>query len=209
MVEKKDFLKIAVTGSAGSGKSLVCERFNQLGAGTLDCDAIARQVVEPGQSGLEKLVERFGNTILTDQKTLDRSVLRNILINQEGSKKEIEEILHPLIRSQMNKQIKTLLYKGKKKIVVVEVPLLFESGLDDQFDCTIVVASNSENLIERISQRDGVSKEDAKKILGLQMDQEEKKARADHVIINTQTPSELFESVDNLFDKIKKECLTI
>jgi dephospho-CoA kinase len=200
-------LRIGVTGSAGSGKSLVCQRFKTIGLVTLDCDVIARQVVEPGTQGFKKIVEVFGLTILQKQGNLDRTRLRNIIVDDPELRKKMENILHPQIIEQMVFQIENAVYEGEKA-VAVEVPLLFELGMEKQFDVTIVVASQDMDLVRRISQRDNVTKKDAQKMLNLQMSQADKMARADHIIINGGTPSELFESVDNLFDKIQKELLT-
>lgn len=200
-------LRIAVTGSAGSGKSLVCKRFKTIGLVTLDCDVIARQVVEPGMPGFEKIVEVFGQSVVQKQGTLDRTRLRNIIVDDAILRKKMEDILHPQILSEMVFQIENAMYKDKKA-VAVEVPLLFELGMEKQFDVTIVVAAQDMDLVKRISKRDKVSKENAQKMLDLQMTQEEKMAMADHVVINKGTMAELFESVDNLFDKIQKEFLT-
>ncbi|MFH2058271.1 MAG: dephospho-CoA kinase [Pseudomonadota bacterium] len=207
-IDHNNILKIGVTGSAGSGKSLVCQRFEKRGVVTLDCDAIARQVVEPGEKGLEKLVELFGLDVLCKDGSLDRRKLRQILINDEVQRDTIEKILHPLIRQKLCRQMENASYNGKNRIVAVEVPLLFESGMDNLFDITIAVIADEDKLAQRICKRDCVSGEDAKKMLGLQMSQHEKTMRADHIIINKGTPLQLFDSVDKLFDKIQKEFLT-
>jgi dephospho-CoA kinase len=120
----------------------------------------------------------------------------------------MEDILHPQILIEMVSQMENAGYEGKEKAVAVEVPLLFESGMDEQFDITIVVTANDPDLVKRISDRDKVTKSNAQKMLDLQMSQEEKTARADYCIFNRGTSAELFESVDNLFDKIQKEFLT-
>ncbi len=203
----KIILKIAVTGSAGSGKSLVLKRFNELGLVTLDCDIIARQVVEPGEAGFKDVVEAFGRDVLLNDGGLDRPRLRNLIINDPGKRKKMEEMLHPRILEQMKLQIRKADYKGINA-VAVEVPLLFESGMDQFFDVTIAVMAKDQDLVKRISERDRVKKSEAEKMLSLQMPQEEKKKRADHVLYNLGTNAELFESVDNLFDKIQKEFLT-
>lgn len=200
-------LRIAVTGSAGSGKSLVCQRFKTIGLVTLDCDVIARQVVEPGMPGFEKIVEVFGQSVVQKQGTLDRTRLRNIIVDDAILRKKMEDILHPQILNEMVLQIENAMYKDKKA-VAVEVPLLFELGMEKQFDVTIVVVAQDMDLVKRISKRDKVSKANAQKMLDLQMVQEDKMAMADHVVINKGTMAELFESVDNLFDKIQKEFLT-
>ena len=86
-------LRIALTGSAGSGKSLVCQRFKQIGLMTLDCDYIARQVVEPGKSGFEKIVELFGSGVVGKQGALDRAMLRKIVVNDSLLLKKMEPLL--------------------------------------------------------------------------------------------------------------------
>lgn len=206
-MDEKKILKIAVTGSAGSGKSLVCKRLNELGLVTLDCDIIARQVVEPGKAGFNDIIEAFGRDVLLNEGGLDRSKLRNLILNDSAMRKKIEDLLHPRILEQMMQQINAADYK-KVKAVAVEVPLLFESGMDQFFDVTIAVIAENQDLVKRISERDRVKESDAKKMIGLQMPQEKKMERADHVLYNTGTNSELFESVDILFGKIKKEFLT-
>ena len=200
-------LKIAVTGSAGSGKSLVCQRLNELGLVTLDCDLIARQVVEPGEPGFKDIIDLFGRDVLLSTGGLDRPKLRNLILNDPGMRKKVEGLLHPRILEQMMLQISTADYK-EIKAVAVEVPLLFESGMDQFFDVTVAVLAKDQDLVERITERDQVKEREAKKMLRLQMPQEEKKARADHILFNSGTSAELFESVDNLFNKIQKEFLT-
>ncbi len=200
-------LRIAVTGSAGSGKSLVCQRFKAIGLVTLDCDVIARQIVEPGMPGFEKIVELFGQKVVGKQGTLDRAGLRNIIMNNSSLRQKMENILHPQIIKEMVFQIENTELRDKNA-VVVEVPLLFELGMEKQFDVTIAVAAQDMDLVKRISDRDNVGEKDAQKILDLQMSQQDKMARADYVIFNKGTRSELFDSVDNLFNKIQKEFLT-
>lgn len=208
MADQHKRLKIAVTGSAGSGKSLVCRRLDQIGVKTLDCDKIARQVVEPGQKGLEELVKTYGTDICTPDGGLDRKHLRAILVRDDTQKKVIEQILHPLIQEKMCCQMEKALYIKGVEAVAVEVPLLFESGMDTLFDKTIAVIGEPDQLVQRISGRDNVSDADAKRLLDLQMSQQEKQARADHILKNTGSESQLFESVDKLFEKIQKEFLT-
>jgi len=123
-------------------------------------------------------------------------------------RKKMENILHPQIIKEMVSQMKKAEYKNKKA-VAVEVPLLFELGMEKQFDITIAVVAQDMDLVKRISDRDNVTLKNAQKMLDLQMSQEDKRTMADHVIVNRGTRSELFESVDNLFDKIQKEFLTI
>lgn len=208
MIKDMKILRIAVTGSAGSGKSLVCQRFKENGLVILDCDIIARQVVEPGKEAFQKIVELFGQKVVRKEGTLDRTTLRNVIINDVSLRQKMENILHPQIIKEMVFQMKKAEAEGEKA-VVVEVPLLFELGMEKQFDITITVMAKDTDLIKRISNRDIVTKKDARKILDLQMSQEDKMTRADYVLYNKEEKAELFESVDNLFNKIQKEILTM
>lgn len=178
-----------------------------LGLVTLDCDKIARQVVEPGKPGFEKIVDLFGQKVVRNDSTLDRAALRNIIVNDSKMRKKMENILHPQILKEMVFQMENAVYDDKKA-VAVEVPLLFESGMETNFDVTIAVAARDKDLVCRICSRDSVKKKDAQKMVALQMSQKEKKERADYVITNNGTRDELFDLVDNLFDQIAKEFLT-
>lgn len=203
-----NILKIAVTGSAGSGKSLVCQRFKEKGLVVLDCDVIARQVVEPGTEGYDAVVHLFGKKVLLEDGSLDRASLRKIIIYDDEMRKKMENILHPRILKEMFFQMEHADYTDKKKAVAVEVPLLFETGLERYFDVSIAVVADFSDLVGRVASRDKVEKNNAKKMLDLQMSQALKTVRADHVIKNSGTLSELFDSVDNIFEKIQKEFLT-
>lgn len=201
-------LKIGVTGSAGSGKSLVCQGFKRLGLVTFDCDLIARQVVEPGQTAYEAVIACFGSEAVKPDKTLDRGWLRNRVVQRPDLRKQLEALLHPLIVEKMVLDMRTAVY-DRERACAVEVPLLFELKMGNEFDVTIVVVSDQSTLLERITRRDKVSLESAGKLLDLQMAQSEKIRQADHVIENYGKPGELFESVEKLYFKIKKEFLTI
>ncbi len=203
-----DILRIGVTGSAGSGKSLVCQGFKSLGLVILDCDKIARQVVEPGQKAYDGVIACFGSGVLKKDKTLDRVNLRNLVINQPELRKQLEGLLHPIILEEMVSQMETAVY-DRETACAVEVPLLFELDMENKFDVIVTVVAEKSELLGRIARRDKVSMESAGKMLYLQMTQDEKIKRADYVIKNKGTPAELFESVENCYHKIKKEFLTI
>lgn len=201
---KDEILKIAVTGSAGSGKSLVCQHFKTLGLVVLDCDIIAREIVEEGTTGFDKIVGLFGEKIINKNRTLNRAILRKIMINDPELRKKMEDILHPLIIKEMIFQMANAQYKDIKA-VVVEVPLLFELSMEHCFDTTVFVAARELDLVQRICDRDNVNQKNALKMLALQMSQEEKQKKADHIIINKGDSSELFESVRDLFETIQKK----
>jgi dephospho-CoA kinase len=207
MMAHSDIVKIGVTGSAGSGKSLVLKAFASLGLVTLDCDQIARQVVAPGQKGYDGVVKLFGPQVVKPDKTLDRAGMRRMMMDRPDLRRQLEALLHPLIFASLFRQMAAADY-GPEKACAVEVPLLFETGMEKKFDVVVVVAAPEDALARRIAERDKVGFAEAKKILSLQMDQEQKMAQADYVIQNQGRPGEVFESVADLYAEIKKEFLT-
>ena len=200
-------IRIGVTGSAGSGKSLVCQCLGQLGLVTLDCDRIARELVAPGREGYARVVDLFGDGVVREDNTLDRARLRQMVIKDPNLRKSLEAMLHPLILSEMARQMAHAVYE-KEPACAVEVPLLFELGMETRFDVTLVVVAREAALFDRLVERDQVSRNSAGKLLDLQMPQSEKIKRADHVIHNLGAREELFESVENCYRKIKKDFLT-
>jgi dephospho-CoA kinase len=199
--------KIAVTGSAGSGKSLVCMQFSELGLTIFDCDKIARLVVEPGEPAYNNIIELFGKDIIFADGSLNRPELRKIISNDVRMRKSLENIVHPAILDSLFFKIKKIEARDEK-CVVVEVPLLFESNLMVKFDYIVTVVGQDKDLVARIMMRDQVSKKEAQDILNIQLPQKEKVERADFVIWNTSGIGELKGSVDTLYEKIKKEYLT-
>ena len=199
--------KLAVTGSAGSGKSLVCAQFSELGLKVFDCDKIARQVVEPGEKAYNDIVSFFGKEIIQDNGSLDRLKLRKIISKDVKMRKELEKIVHPALFNDLLLEIQKT-EKAGKNIVIVEVPLLFESDLMERFDFIVTVAGPAEDLVDRIVKRDKVSKKDAQNMLNMQLSQKEKIARSDFVIWNVSGIDELKSAVGMLYKKIKKEYLT-
>ena len=196
-------LKIGVTGSAGSGKSLVCRCFEKLGLEVFDCDGIARQVVAPGRPAYDRVVELFGPQVVGNDLSLDRSAMRRIILRDSSKRIALEKILHPEIIREMIRQMETAPYK-KEKACAVEVPLLFELGMETYFDITLVVIAEQATLEQRISARDGVDRDGAKQMLALQMDQEQKKQRATHVIENKGSQEQLFKNLEILYKKLVK-----
>mgnify|MGYP001554455226 CR=1 FL=1 len=200
-------LKIGVTGSAGSGKSMVLKAFKALGLVTLDCDEIARQVTRPGQKAHKRIVELFGPDAVLADGTLDRAGLRNLMVADPELRKGLEAILHPVILEELFFQIRHAQYR-RELACAAEVPLLFELGLEDRFDAVVTVAAQESDLARRVAQRDKVSRAEARGILGLQMAQDKKKQLADHVVENRGSLSRLEERVFQIYQALKKEFLT-
>lgn len=193
---------VGLTGGIASGKSTVARRFQEHGAVLIDADLIARDVVRPGTSGIEAIVDRFGPEILGSDGKLDREALGAIVFADEQARKDLESITHPLIGQVIAEQIAS--YRETDRIVLVDVPLLVEGNLSN-FDCIVVVAADPALQIARLVETRGMTVEKARARIGAQAPLEEKLARADHVIWNEGSLDELMTRVDEVWQLLQAE----
>ncbi|MFZ9701501.1 MAG: dephospho-CoA kinase [Candidatus Nanopelagicales bacterium] len=173
-------MKVGLTGGIGAGKSTVADMFSKLGAVVIRSDELARQVIEPNTPGFQKVLSRFGNQILQENGSIDRQKLAQIVFNDQNSLKDLEEIIHPLVRNKTNELIDS---QTQETIVVNEVPLLLEKKMEKMFDFLVVVISSEKNRINRLQKR-GISEPEAKKRMSLQVSDEARKSSADFLITN-------------------------
>jgi dephospho-CoA kinase len=201
--EPVPILKVAVTGCAASGKTSVCQRLAELGARVISADVLARQAVEPGSAAFKNIIDHFGQGVLTPEGVLDRKMLRRIVFENDKARKTLEQFVHPevirLMRTEMNKA-----EKEGEWIIVVEVPLLFESGLEDLFDVTVNVSVPHELQIQRLMERDKVPINEARALLKTQMPDHEKSKYASAVLKNTGSIEQMKKSVDIFYDNFSK-----
>lgn len=176
---------IGLTGGYASGKSLVSGFFAELGAVVLDADQLAREVVEPGTQGFRRVVERFGSRMLKEDGSLDRKKLGEIVFNNPGMLRELEEMIHPLIRELLFRRAQEALARDPKTVVIADVALLYEKGLYAKMDKTVAVTCQPEQQVERAMRRDGVTAEEAVKYAGIQWAMDKKAALADYVVDNS------------------------
>jgi len=153
-------LKVAVTGCAGSGKTSVCNRFKELGVKVISSDVLAREVVAQDSTAYNKIINYFGKRVLKKDGGLNRRMLRRIIINDNIAKKALESFVHPEIIKLMHSQM-IKAEKDGNHVVLVEVPLLFELGMEDRFDVVIAVIADRKLRVKRLMDRDDVSREDA------------------------------------------------
>lgn len=171
---------VGLTGGIGSGKSTVAAEFVRLGIQQVDADIVARQVVEPGTAALEAIVQQFGEALRNSDGQLDRSRLRQIVFNDETAKNWLNQLLHPLIRQEMLRQ----LAEATSPYVLLVAPLLLENKLDQLVDTVLVVDVSEQTQINRTSVRDGSSESLVQSIMAAQCSREERLARANQVISN-------------------------
>lgn len=188
-------MKVAVTGSAGSGKTAVCDRFKALGLPVINTDTLAREVVAPGSRGLGEIVARFGPNALQADGSLNRSALRRAITSDAEARRSLEDIIHPKIVERMELQMARGVQDGHL-IFFVEVPLLFEAGWNDYFDVIIMVSADDEMRIQRLMARDNVSRQEAQALLQIQKPDHEKIQYSDFIIKNNGSREQLNREVD-------------
>ena len=169
-----------LTGGIGSGKSAVARLFRELGVDVLDADQVAREVVDIGSQALTKIAEHFGPEILNTDLSLNRAKLRNIVFSSQEQKKWLENLLHPLIR----KNIEAHLAKNIQPYQILESPLLLETNQANLVNKIIVVDVERQVQLQRACRRDGVTEEQVNAIIDSQMSRQERLNRADFVIDN-------------------------
>jgi len=193
-------VRIGLTGGPGSGKSTVAGILKTRGIAFTDLDYLSRVAVEPGRPAFKKIVEYFGDSVVDKEGGLDRSTLRRKLIKNSNDKKILEKIIHPEvfillgIEEEKNR-------KAGEKIFFVEAPLLFEAGMEQDFDFIVTVYCPFEVQVKRIMERDMVGYDDATALVNSQMQLGEKAEKADFVICNDKTTETLERQVDQLLIK--------
>lgn len=192
-------LRIGLTGSIAVGKSFVLARFAQLGCHTSDADRIARQVVGHGSTGLALLVSEYGREILNDDGSLDRARLGAIIFTDEGRRRKLNNILHPLIIEEQDRLLKELEERDPHGIAVIEAALMIESGGFRRFDKLIVVHCDEEKQIERLMQRNNISRVEAEQRIASQMPQAEKMRHADYLIDTSGSIEETLHNTDDVY----------
>ena len=200
---KRKVLKVAVTGGAGSGKTSVCNRLKELGVKVISADEMAREAVAPGSEALTKIIRFFGEKVVLPDGTLNRKILRRMITDDDHARLTLERFLHNEITNLIQKNVVCAEKEGCR-MVVIEVPLLFELDMKDRFDRVVVVIANKELRVKRLMERDQTSRESAENLINVQMPDEEKVGRADYVVWNEGSMENLLESVDVLFKNLTK-----
>ena len=183
-------LKVGLTGSIAVGKSFVLDILRELGARTIDADAVAREVVEPGTAGLKAVVDEFGAAVLKPDGSLNRPALGSIVFADEAKRQRLNSILHPFIIARQDEVMREWENETPDAIAVVDAALMIESGGYKRFDKLIVVHCQTQVQLERLMKRENISREEAERRITAQMPQEEKKRHANYLI----DTSEGFES---------------
>jgi dephospho-CoA kinase len=197
-------LLLGVTGGIASGKTTVANMLEELGAPVIDFDVLARQVVEPRKPAWKEIVAYFGEQVLQKDKQLDRKKLSDIVFRDIEKRKKLESFTHPRIHEEFVKQLNEIVEKDPEAIIQVDVPLLIEQDLQYMFHKTLLVYLPEEKQIERLVERDGISKEEAASRLKAQLPIDEKLGYADFVIYNDKSLEQTRKQVEELWQTLKK-----
>ena len=180
---------LGLTGGIATGKSTVSRYFSDQGYPVIDADLIAREVVEPGTLGLEKIVAVFGRSVLTQQGELDRQKLGQLVFSDILKRKKLDAVLDGEIRQAIVKAIEEYTLK-KTALVIVDIPLLYEAGYESLMTKVMVVYVSEETQLKRLMERNSLTHEEAKQRMNSQLSIQIKKMRADFVIDNSGTKEE-------------------
>ena len=187
-------LLVGLTGNIASGKSTVAQMLSERGATIIDADVLARRAVELGTPGYQRIVERWGDAVLAPDRHLDRAALRQIVFSNPDELERLNAIVHPEVERLRDRLVSEALERGDR-IVVCDIPLLFERHLGENFDRIILVDAPRPLRLERLVKDRGIREPEAMNMITSQMPAELKRARADIVIDNDGPLSKLEQDV--------------
>jgi len=194
--------RVGLTGNVASGKSSVARAWAEQGAAVVDADVLARAAVRPGSAGLARVREVFGEGVMMDDQ-LDRAALRRIAFADPAARHRLESIVHPEVARLREVEEKRLRERGER-IVVHDVPLLFEVGLQDEFDLIILVDAPADVRAERLVRDRGLTPGEARAMIEAQMPTEEKRSRSDLVVENNGSMEALRERAVDAWREIRR-----
>ena len=197
-------LLIGLTGNIASGKSTVARLLSERGATIIDADVLARRVVEPGMPAFDEIVRRWGRQVVAPDGSLDRDALRRLVFSQHEQLEELNGIVHPEVAAYRDRLVEEARQRGDR-LVVQDIPLLFERGLVDQFDRIVLVDAPRPVRLERLMRERGLTETESMDMITAQMPAELKRARADYIIENTATFRELEERVSDVWQALERE----
>jgi dephospho-CoA kinase len=195
---------VGLTGNIGSGKSTVAQRFAALGATVIDADILARQAVEAGTPALKRIAARWGTSVLAPDGLLDRAALRRRVFHDQTELEELNRIVHPAVNQLRTDQIAAASARGDR-VVICDIPLLFERRLADEFDRIVLVDASRPVRLERLVHERGLQETEALDMITAQMPAELKRARADFVIENSGSLASLDARVAEVWADLSRE----
>jgi dephospho-CoA kinase len=201
-------LLVGLTGNIGSGKSTVAALLSERGATIIDADVLARRAVEAGTSAYRAIVERWGTSILSTDGAIDRGALRRIVFTDPAELEQLNAFVHPEVEKMRAALVEQSRERGDR-LVVCDIPLLFERRMTEHFDRIVLVDAPRPVRLERLVRERGLRETEAMDMIVAQMPAELKRARADHVIDNDGTLTELDQRVAEVWSALQQEAADI
>lgn len=195
---------VGLTGGLASGKSTVARLFQECGAIVLDADVLAREVVQPGTPAWRDIVRAFGRQVLRPDRALDREALARIVFRNPAKRRTLNAIIHPRVAREHARLTREIAKKDPKAVIMYDVPLLFEAGVDKRVDKIVVVTASQKAQIERLRQRNGLTRAEALRRIRAQMPLAKKVKLADYVLDGTRPRTQLRRQVAALLDLWKQ-----
>ncbi|MDP1768677.1 MAG: dephospho-CoA kinase [Nitrospirota bacterium] len=193
---------VGLTGGVATGKSTVAGMFTQCGAVVIDADQLARDVVKPGKPAWREIVTLFGKAVLNPDRSLNRQTLGAIVFRHPAKRQALEAIIHPRVAREQVRLTRDAARQHPQSVVIYDVPLLFEAGIDKRVDHTIVVTADRNTQIARLKKRNGLSRAEALHRIKSQMPISQKVQQADYVLNGTLPRPALRKQVGRLFTSL-------
>ena len=194
---------VGLTGGVATGKSTVAKMFKQCGAVVINADQLARDVVKPGKPAWREIVTLFGKTILNQDRSLNRQALGSIVFRNPKKRRQLERIIHPRVAREQQRLMRRVAKRKPRAVVIYEVPLLFEAGVDRRVDTIVVVTAGRETQIARLKKRNGLSRAEALRRISSQMLLTKKIQQADHVLDGTLPRPSLRKQVGQILKSLR------
>lgn len=196
-------LLVGLTGGLATGKSTAARLFRRCGAVVLDADRLARQALAPGRPAWRELRRAFGRRVLAPDGTVDRAALARLVFADPASLRRLNAIVHPRVAREQARLTREAAARDPSAVVVYDVPLLFEAGLDRKVDAIVVVTADRRSQLARLLERNGFGRAEALRRIRAQMPLARKAARADHLLDGTKPLSELRRDVLALYRRFR------
>ena len=194
---------VGLTGGVATGKSTVAKMFKQYGAVVIDADELAHDAVKPDKPAWRQIVKAFGKAVLNPDQTLNRRELGALVFGNRAKLCQLERIIHPRVAREQQRLVRRIAKRNPHTVVIYEVPLLFEAGVDKRVDTTIVVTADRDTQIARLKKRNGFSRAEAIRRIRSQMPLAKKIQRADHALNGTVPRPSLRKQVGQLFKNLR------
>jgi len=194
---------VGLTGGVATGKTTVAKMFKQCGAAIIDADQLAHDAVKPDKPAWRQIVKAFGKAVLNPDQTLNRRELGALVFGNRAKLRQLERIIHPRVAREQQRLVRRIAKRNPHTIVIYEVPLLFEAGVDKRVDTTIVVTADRDTQIARLKKRNGFSRAEAIRRIRSQMPLAKKIQRANHVLNGTFPRPSLRKQVGQLFKNLR------